>query len=171
MDNDYEFDPFIILMLVGWPIITVVVGGPLAGLFICIIKCCCERQPPTQSIGMTTMAIRESSPEFAIDISDDEASDDVSETEEEEEEEEESAFEEDESTPIVETKNRLKEHKYNDGTRDIINNNCVICMEGFEENETVQVVSSCQHPFHTKCIYEWLYLNPSCPICRVYVKS
>ncbi|KAJ9562816.1 hypothetical protein OSB04_007976 [Centaurea solstitialis] len=46
------------------------------------------------------------------------------------------------------------------------NDECVICMEEFEEMETIRVVVGCQHLFHTHCIYQWFVLNQTCPICR-----
>ncbi|XP_060964273.1 putative RING-H2 finger protein ATL19 [Cannabis sativa] len=43
---------------------------------------------------------------------------------------------------------------------------CVICLEDFEEGESCQVFPFCNHIFHTNCIDHWLKNRPTCPICR-----
>ena len=43
---------------------------------------------------------------------------------------------------------------------------CAICMEEFKEMELVQVMESWRHLFHTHCIYQWFFINQTCPICR-----
>lgn len=50
-------------------------------------------------------------------------------------------------------------------------NNCVICLEGFITGESCQILSPCNHLFHSYCIKNWLKDNDTCPICRsVYYK-
>ncbi|PON39673.1 43kDa postsynaptic protein [Parasponia andersonii] len=43
---------------------------------------------------------------------------------------------------------------------------CVICLEDFEEGESCQVFPVCNHIFHTDCIDHWLKNRPTCPVCR-----
>ena len=40
---------------------------------------------------------------------------------------------------------------------------CVICIEDIEEDETEL---PCGHVFHTKCLFEWLMQQDTCPVCR-----
>ncbi|XP_047340296.1 putative RING-H2 finger protein ATL21A [Impatiens glandulifera] len=46
------------------------------------------------------------------------------------------------------------------------NKTCPICLSEFLAKETVRFIPDCTHNFHSKCIDEWLHLNPSCPVCR-----
>ncbi|KAI3500472.1 hypothetical protein L1887_36294 [Cichorium endivia] len=46
------------------------------------------------------------------------------------------------------------------------NDNCVICLEEFKNDEKIRVLVSCRHSFHGHCINVWLFGNRSCPICR-----
>jgi len=45
------------------------------------------------------------------------------------------------------------------------NETCTICFDCFKKNEKASTLS-CSHMFHTKCIQEWGYYKPNCPICR-----
>jgi hypothetical protein len=42
---------------------------------------------------------------------------------------------------------------------------CIICFSAIE-NETCQINFPCKHFFHNNCIFDWLKINPTCPICR-----
>jgi hypothetical protein len=41
---------------------------------------------------------------------------------------------------------------------------CCICTESFQNSN--QIILSCSHHFHMKCIFEWFGTNKSCPLCR-----
>lgn len=43
---------------------------------------------------------------------------------------------------------------------------CAICLQEFEIGDMCQVLPSCNHTFHSKCINHWLRENLTCPICR-----
>ena len=45
------------------------------------------------------------------------------------------------------------------------NSQCIICMEGFNENELVKQLP-CRHIFHTDCINHWLCQQKNCPFCK-----
>ena len=45
------------------------------------------------------------------------------------------------------------------------NSDCIICMEGFTENELVKQLL-CGHIFHGDCIDHWLTQQKNCPFCK-----
>ncbi|XP_031131824.1 E3 ubiquitin-protein ligase AIRP1-like [Ipomoea triloba] len=45
-------------------------------------------------------------------------------------------------------------------------NECAICIAGFEKGDISTILSSCNHKFHSDCIAIWLVLHQTCPICR-----
>jgi len=46
---------------------------------------------------------------------------------------------------------------------------CSVCLSGFEEGEEVRKLPQCKHCFHAPCIDMWLYSHFDCPICRTPV--
>ncbi|KAG4970220.1 hypothetical protein JHK85_036641 [Glycine max] len=46
---------------------------------------------------------------------------------------------------------------------------CPVCLSGFEEGEEVRKLPRCKHWFHAPCIDMWLYSHFDCPICRTPV--
>ena len=44
--------------------------------------------------------------------------------------------------------------------------NCPICLEEFEENESVSSLDCCKLQYHTHCMDEWFKQSTSCPTCR-----
>ncbi|KAL1567797.1 RING-type E3 ubiquitin transferase [Salvia divinorum] len=46
---------------------------------------------------------------------------------------------------------------------------CAVCIEGFGSGGAKQV--RCGHVFHESCIFEWLSINNSCPLCRCNVSD
>ncbi|MCO5549354.1 hypothetical protein L7F22_002824 [Adiantum nelumboides] len=51
---------------------------------------------------------------------------------------------------------------------------CSICLDSFEEGQTVRVLPLCKHAFHSRCIDRWLltpgHRAPRCPYCRCPIK-
>lgn len=43
---------------------------------------------------------------------------------------------------------------------------CVICLNEFEDNDTIGTLPLCSHSFHLRCIQDWLPKQPNCPLCR-----
>jgi hypothetical protein len=43
---------------------------------------------------------------------------------------------------------------------------CGICKEVLDENVIAHDNLGIKHPFHKKCVIEWLKINSSCPVCR-----
>ncbi|GAB4855517.1 hypothetical protein Ancab_024136 [Ancistrocladus abbreviatus] len=43
---------------------------------------------------------------------------------------------------------------------------CAICLNEFEDDETLRLITKCDHVFHTDCIDSWLVAHTTCPVCR-----
>ncbi|KAL0845393.1 hypothetical protein Bca101_018639 [Brassica carinata] len=43
---------------------------------------------------------------------------------------------------------------------------CAICLNEFEDEETLRWMPPCSHTFHANCIDVWLSSWPTCPVCR-----
>lgn len=48
---------------------------------------------------------------------------------------------------------------------------CVVCLNEFQENDTLKVLPSCKHGFHLDCIDIWLQSNDNCPLCRLSISG
>ncbi|KAK1420547.1 hypothetical protein QVD17_22234 [Tagetes erecta] len=48
---------------------------------------------------------------------------------------------------------------------------CVVCLNEFQDSDTLRVLPSCDHGFHLHCIDIWLRSNPNCPICRLGISG
>ncbi|GLJ39847.1 hypothetical protein SUGI_0814810 [Cryptomeria japonica] len=47
--------------------------------------------------------------------------------------------------------------------------NCCICLEGIDSEESVRILPKCKHYFHGRCIDRWLLCQNKCPVCRAAV--
>ncbi|KAL0078357.1 hypothetical protein J3Q64DRAFT_1765991 [Phycomyces blakesleeanus] len=64
---------------------------------------------------------------------------------------------------------QLKKRKLLSGDPDA-NIDCAICQDVF--GFVLEITQMpCQHEYHDECIYQWLLINGSCPICRFPVNS
>ncbi|KAK6792501.1 hypothetical protein RDI58_011582 [Solanum bulbocastanum] len=43
---------------------------------------------------------------------------------------------------------------------------CAICLNEFEDDETLRLLPKCSHAFHPNCIDAWLFSHITCPVCR-----
>ncbi|KAF8105487.1 hypothetical protein N665_0157s0071 [Sinapis alba] len=43
---------------------------------------------------------------------------------------------------------------------------CAICLNEFEDDETLRLLPICDHVFHPHCIGAWLQGHVTCPVCR-----
>ncbi|GMY28801.1 RING-H2 finger protein ATL11-like [Fagus crenata] len=43
---------------------------------------------------------------------------------------------------------------------------CAVCLNEFEDDETLRLLPKCSHVFHTDCIDAWLASHTTCPVCR-----
>ena len=46
----------------------------------------------------------------------------------------------------------------------LIGYECLICLEKFNEEETVSLIK-CGHIYHTHCLYSWFLKKRVCPLC------
>ncbi|KAM7256891.1 hypothetical protein ACFE04_012632 [Oxalis oulophora] len=43
---------------------------------------------------------------------------------------------------------------------------CAICLNEFQDDETLRLIPNCNHVFHPDCIDSWLASHVTCPVCR-----
>ncbi|XP_010272972.1 PREDICTED: RING-H2 finger protein ATL52-like [Nelumbo nucifera] len=43
---------------------------------------------------------------------------------------------------------------------------CSVCLNEFEDDETLRLLPKCSHAFHLPCIDTWLRSHKNCPLCR-----
>ncbi|KAK1432366.1 hypothetical protein QVD17_09262 [Tagetes erecta] len=43
---------------------------------------------------------------------------------------------------------------------------CAVCLNEFEDEETIRLIPKCDHVFHAECIDAWLEHHVTCPVCR-----
>ncbi|KAK7351206.1 hypothetical protein VNO77_10486 [Canavalia gladiata] len=43
---------------------------------------------------------------------------------------------------------------------------CAVCLNEFEDDETLRLIPKCSHVFHPECIDAWLTSHSTCPVCR-----
>ncbi|KVH94317.1 RING-H2 finger protein ATL16-like [Cynara cardunculus var. scolymus] len=48
---------------------------------------------------------------------------------------------------------------------------CVVCLNDFQELDTLRILPSCNHGFHLDCIDIWLQNNANCPLCRLSISG
>uniref|UniRef100_A0A0A0LFQ4 RING-type E3 ubiquitin transferase n=2 Tax=Cucumis sativus TaxID=3659 RepID=A0A0A0LFQ4_CUCSA len=55
----------------------------------------------------------------------------------------------------------VKEHKIGKSALE-----CAVCLNEFEDDETLRLIPKCDHVFHPECIDAWLASHSTCPVCR-----
>ncbi|EEF28281.1 ring finger protein, putative [Ricinus communis] len=48
---------------------------------------------------------------------------------------------------------------------------CSVCLNEFQEDESLRLLPKCSHAFHIPCIDTWLRSHKNCPLCRAPVIS
>ncbi|KAK8485681.1 hypothetical protein V6N11_038002 [Hibiscus sabdariffa] len=48
---------------------------------------------------------------------------------------------------------------------------CAVCLNEFEDHETLRLIPICSHVFHPDCIDAWLSSHSTCPVCRANLAS
>ena len=46
---------------------------------------------------------------------------------------------------------------------------CSICLDGFDENQSLKEIHECKHLYHAVCISSWIkqkISDPFCPMCK-----
>lgn len=43
---------------------------------------------------------------------------------------------------------------------------CAVCLNEFQDDETLRLIPVCSHVFHPQCIDAWLVNQSTCPVCR-----
>lgn len=43
---------------------------------------------------------------------------------------------------------------------------CAVCLNEFQDDETLRLIPKCDHVFHPDCIDVWLVSHITCPVCR-----
>ncbi|KAK6257326.1 hypothetical protein QUC31_000785 [Theobroma cacao] len=59
--------------------------------------------------------------------------------------------------------------KYKKGEGLIEGTECSVCLNEFQEEETVRLLPKCNHAFHISCIDTWLGAHTNCPLCRAHI--
>ncbi|GAB4853236.1 hypothetical protein Ancab_017425 [Ancistrocladus abbreviatus] len=48
---------------------------------------------------------------------------------------------------------------------------CAVCLNEFQEDESLRLLPKCNHAFHIPCIDTWLRSRTNCPVCRAPIIS
>ncbi|XP_060217220.1 RING-H2 finger protein ATL54-like [Lycium barbarum] len=56
--------------------------------------------------------------------------------------------------------------KYKRGEGLIEGTECSVCLNEFQDDETLRILPKCNHAFHIPCIDTWLRSHTNCPMCR-----
>ncbi|CAI9765383.1 unnamed protein product [Fraxinus pennsylvanica] len=59
--------------------------------------------------------------------------------------------------------------KYKKGDGLIEGTDCSVCLNEFQEDETLRLLPKCNHAFHISCIDTWFSSHTNCPMCRASI--
>ncbi|XP_016484979.1 RING-H2 finger protein ATL54-like [Nicotiana tabacum] len=60
--------------------------------------------------------------------------------------------------------------KFKKGDGLIEGTNCSVCLNEFQEEESLRLLPNCKHAFHIHCIDTWLRSHTNCPLCRASIE-
>ncbi|XP_030466974.1 putative RING-H2 finger protein ATL37 [Syzygium oleosum] len=60
----------------------------------------------------------------------------------------------------------VKGHKISEASLE-----CAVCLNYFEDDDTLRLIPKCNHVFHLDCIGKWLASHTTCPVCRANLTS
>ncbi|CAN4122336.1 unnamed protein product [Withania somnifera] len=61
--------------------------------------------------------------------------------------------------------------KYKRGGGVVEGTNCSVCLNEFQDDESLRLLPYCRHAFHIHCIDTWLRSHINCPLCRSVIVS
>nr|GMC78527.1 calmodulin-like protein 11 [Ipomoea batatas] len=61
--------------------------------------------------------------------------------------------------------------KYKRGEGLVEGTECAVCLNEFQDDETLRLLPKCNHAFHIPCIDTWLRSHTNCPLCRAGIVS
>ncbi|XAR53032.1 hypothetical protein NMG60_11021418 [Bertholletia excelsa] len=61
--------------------------------------------------------------------------------------------------------------RYKKGDGLVEGTECSVCLNEFQEDETLRLLPKCSHAFHLPCIDTWLRSHTNCPLCRAGIVS
>ncbi|MED6209781.1 hypothetical protein PIB30_058054 [Stylosanthes scabra] len=67
--------------------------------------------------------------------------------------------------------NSITACRYRKGDGLIEGTDCSVCLNEFQEGETLRLLPKCSHAFHIPCIDTWLRSHTNCPLCRASIVS
>lgn len=67
--------------------------------------------------------------------------------------------------------NKITVFKYKAGDGMVEGTNCSVCLNEFQDNESLRLLPNCKHAFHIHCIDTWLRSHTNCPLCRSGILS
>ncbi|MED6183292.1 hypothetical protein PIB30_036558 [Stylosanthes scabra] len=65
--------------------------------------------------------------------------------------------------------NSITACRYRKGDGLIEGTECSVCLNEFQEGETLRLLPKCSHAFHIPCIDTWLRSHTNCPLCRASI--
>lgn len=67
--------------------------------------------------------------------------------------------------------NKITIFKYKTGDGMVEGTNCSVCLNEFQDDESLRLLPNCKHAFHIYCIDTWLRSRINCPLCRSGILS